>query len=289
MIKIIVDSSSDLPEELMDEYDIKLLPQRIYLLDMEYFDKVTIDAEEVYAAMSSGIMPMTSLPRPIDILDLFRQCCLEGNDFIYIALSSKLSGTYQLAVSLLEEVQKQYEGIRMKVIDSKSGSTATGLIALQAAKLSRSGKDFDTIVEQICELAEHVEHIFMVGDLHWLIRGGRITKTEGMIGSILNIKPILHVNDGAVELLEKVRGRKRALLTIMDIMEERIKDFPEQTIGISHAGDLDIAYEFRDMIARRLGDKDIMINKIGAALVSHLGIGGVGVFFFNKKSDLYMQ
>ncbi|MHB1391535.1 MAG: DegV family protein [Clostridia bacterium] len=289
MIKIIVDSSSDLSEELMKEYDIKLLSQRICLLDMEYFDKVTIDAEEVYVAMSSGIIPMTSLPRPIDILDLFRQCCLEGNDFIYVALSSKLSGTYQLAVSLLEEVQEQYQGVRMKVVDSKSGSTATGLIALQAAKLSRSGKDFDTIVEQISQMADHVEHIFMVADLNWLIRGGRISKTEGIVGSILNIKPILQVNDGAVELLEKVRGRKKALMTIVDIMEERIKGFSDQTIGISHGGDLDIAYELRDMIARRLGDKDIMINKIGAALVSHLGIGGVGVFFFNKKPNLYME
>ena len=289
MIKIIVDSSSDLPEELMNEYDIKLLPQRIYLGDNEYFDKITINADEVYEAMRSGIIPMTSLPRPIDIMDLFRQCCLEGNDFIYVALSSKLSGTYQLAMSLLEEVQEKYEGIRMKVIDSKSGSTATGLIALQAAKLSRSGKDFDTIVEQICELANHVEHIFMVADLRWLIRGGRITRTECMVGSILSIKPILHVKDGAVELLEKVRGREKALMTIVDVMEERIQDFPDQVIGISHAGDLDLAYELRDMIARRLGEKDIIINKIGAALVSHLGIGGVGVFFFNKKPDMYMQ
>jgi len=129
----------------------------------------------------------------------------------------------------------------------------------------------------------------MVADLRWLIRGERITKTEGMVGSILNIKPILHVNDGAVELLEKVRGRKKALLTIVDIMEERIRDFPDQVIGISHAGDLDLVYELKDMIARRLGNNDIMINKIGAALVSHLGIGGVGVFFFNKKPDMYMQ
>jgi DegV family protein with EDD domain len=129
----------------------------------------------------------------------------------------------------------------------------------------------------------------MVSDLSWLIRGGRITRKEGVVGSILNVKPILHVKDGAVELLEKVRGRRKALLTIADTMEERIKDFSDQIIGISHAGDLDIAYELVDIIKQRLGEKDIMINKIGAALVSHLGIGGVGVFFFNKKPELYMK
>lgn len=289
MIKIIVDSSSDLPQELMDEYDIKLIPQRIHLGDKEYFDKITISSDDVYKAMGNGIIPKTSLPRPIDVLTLFKQYCLKGNDFIYIVLSSKLSGTYQLAMFLLQEVQEQYCGIKMKVIDSKSSSTAAGLIALQAAKLSRSGQAFDIIVEQIYELANHVEHIFMVSDLSWLIRGGRIDRTKGMVGSILNIKPILNVEDGAVKLLEKVRGRKKALLAIVDIMEERIRDFPDQTIGISHAGDLDMAYELRDIIINRLGNKDIIINKIGAALVSHLGIGGVGVFFFNKRPDIYMK
>jgi DegV family protein with EDD domain len=289
MIKIIVDSSSDLPEELMKEYEIKFLSHRIFLGEKEYIDKATIQAEEVYEAMSRGIIPMTSLPTPMNIINLFRQCCLEGNDFIYIALSSKFSGTYQLAVSQLTELQEQFAGIRMKVVDSKSSSTATGLIALQAAKLVRAGVGFDTIVEQIYKLVDHVEQIFMVADLSWLIRGGRITKTQSMVGSILNVKPILHVKDGAVELLEKVRGRKKALVTIVDIMEERIKDFPDQTIGISHAGNVVITHELRDMIIQRFGEKDIMINKIGAALVSHLGIGGVGVFFFNKKPDLYME
>jgi len=289
MINIIVDSSSDLPEKMMNEYGIKFIPHRIHLGEKEYLDRVTIQAEEVYEAMDRGIIPMTSLPSPMDILHLFRQCCLEGNDFIYAALSSKFSGTYQLAVSQLKELQEQYEGVKMKVIDTKSASTANGLIALQAAKLARAGICFDTIVEQVYDMADHVEHIFMVTDLNWLIKGGRITNTERMVGNILNVKPILHVKDGAVELLEKVRGRKRALLAIMDIMEERIKDFPDQTIGISYAGDMDIAYELWDMIKKRLGEKDIMINKIGATLTSHLGTGGVGVFFFNKEPDLYLE
>lgn len=289
MIKIIVDSSSDLPGELMNEYDVKFLSHRIYLGEKEYLDKVTIQAEEVYEAMSRGIIPKTSLPSPIDILNMFEQFCLEGNDFIFIVLSSKLSGTYQLAVFLLKELQKQYAGVKMKVVDSKSTSTAAGLIALQAAKLVRAGISFDKVVEQICDMADHAEHIFMVTDLNWLIRGGRLTRAEGIVGTILNVKPILHVRDGAVELLEKVRGKKRALLTIVDIMEERIKDFPDQRIGISYAGDLEIAYELRDLIRQRFGEQDVMINKIGATLVSHLGIGGVGVLFFNKEPDLYLE
>lgn len=289
MIKIIVDSSSDLPEELMKEYDINFLPQRIFLDGNEYYDKITINAEEVYEAMRKGIVPITSMPRPADMLYLFRQCCSEGNDFIYIALSSKWSGTYNLAVSILKELKEQFNGIRMEVVDSKNGSTATGLIALQAAKLSRAGFDYDTILRQINYLANHAEQIFMIADLKWLVKGGRIKSTEGMVGSILNVKPVLHVKNGDVELLEKVRGRKKALQTIVDIMEERIKDFPDQIIGISHAGDYDIVCELRDIISKRLGEREIMINKIGAALVSHLGVGGAGVCFFNKKPEIFIK
>lgn len=289
MIKIIVDSCCDLPEELMGEYDIKSLPQRIYLNDVEYLDKVTISTEEVYEAMKRGVVPMTSLPAPADIAELFGRCCREGNNFIYIALSSKLSGTYQLAVSILKELEEQYEGIRMKAIDSKSASTATGLIALQAAKLAAAGLDFDIIVEQVYELADHIEHIFTVADLSWLIKRGRIGKMEGIIGNMLSIRPILQVKDGAAEVTVRVRGRKKALLYITDIVAERIKDFPDQTIGISHAGDLELVSELKDMLFQRLGEKDIIINKIGAALVSHLGIGGVGVFFFNKEPKFYIE
>ncbi len=289
MVRVIVDSSCDLPDELLEEYEIKSVSQRVYINNREYLDKVTINAKEVYEAMKKGIIPQTSLPRPMEIYGLFKQCCQEGNDFIYIALSSKFSGTYQLAVSLMQELQGQYDKVRMDVIDSKSGSTAIGLIALQAAKLARAGLGFDMIVRQICELADHVEHIFMVQDLSWLIRGGRISRTEGIIGSILNVKPILHVKDGAAEILEKVRGRKKALDSIVNIMEERIKDFPDQTIGISYAWDQDIAYEIRDMIKQRLEVKNFVINEIGAALASHLGIGGVGVFFFNREPDFYME
>ena len=99
MVRIIVDSSCDLPDELLEEYEIKSVPQRIYLNDREYLDKVTINAKEVYEAMKKGIIPQTSLPRPMDISGFFKQCCQEGNDFIFIAISSKFSGTYQLAVS----------------------------------------------------------------------------------------------------------------------------------------------------------------------------------------------
>ncbi|MGE5633557.1 MAG: DegV family protein [Caulobacteraceae bacterium] len=289
MVKIIVDSTCDLPDELMREYDIKSIPLRVSLGDKEYLDKVEVQVDQVYEAMRNGIVPKTSQPRPIDIYNVFKQYCSSGYDFIYLSFSSKLSGTYQLASAVLKELKEQFGNAGMKIVDSEGGSTATGLIALQAAKLAKAGRSFETVAGQLGQLVQHVEHIFTIADLSWLIKGGRISKAEGIIGNMLNIKPILHVNKGIIEVMQKVRGRKKSLQTIVDILEEKAINFPEQIIGISHTDDLETALELEKMIKERLGERKTMINKIGSVLGSHLGIGGVGVFFFNERPELYME
>lgn len=282
MIKIMVDSTCDLPDELIERYDIKILPLRVSLEDKDYLDKKTIQVEEVYSAMRKGILPKTSQPNPKDMYDIFNEYCINGNDFIYLSFSSVLSSTYQLAQSILREFKNRYPMINMKVIDSKGGSTATGLIALKAAKLcEKIGQDFDSIVMQIEAFVNHIEHVFTITDLNWLIKGGRISKAQGIIGNVLDIKPILHVNNGTMEVIKKVRGKKKALNTVVDILEERTKKFSNQIIGVSHADDLETANEIIEIIKRRLGNKEFIVSKIGSVLGSHLGIGGVGIYFFN--------
>jgi DegV family protein with EDD domain len=289
MVKIIVDSTCDLPEEFTKKYDIKSLPLKVYLGGKEYLDKVTIKVDEVYDAMRKGIMPKTSQPSPMDIYNLFQDYCKQGYNFIYLAFSSAMSSTHQLATTIVNELKDKYTQNEMAVIDSKSGSTATGLIALQAAKLAEAGYGFETITRQLKQLIEHVEHVFTIADLNWIIKGGRISRSQGLLGNILNIKPILHVNNGMMEVINKVRGRKKAINTVVEILAERIRNFPDQIIGVSHADDSEIALEFVDAVERKLGKKTIMINKIGSVLGSHLGIGGVGVFFFNKKPEIYIK
>jgi EDD domain protein, DegV family len=289
MIKIVVDSTCDLPEEYISKYDIKVLPLRVSLNGTEYVDKVTIQVDEVYAAMREGIVPMTSQPSLLYTSDLFNDLCQKNCDYIYIAFSSQMSGTYQMAVSIIKELKERYPEIRMEAVDSMGGSTATGLIALQAVKLIENGYNYDMVLKQINELRDHVEHIFTITDLRWLAKGGRITKTEGIVGNILDIKPILDVRSGVMEVIKKVRGKRMALNSVADLLEERSKSFPGQVIGISHADDMSTAQELVGIIKKRLGDKVFVINKIGSVLGSHLGIGGVGVFFFNKKPDIYID
>lgn len=282
MIKLVVDSTCDLPDDIIKLYDIKILPLRVLIEDKDYLDKKTIQVDEVYSAMRKGIVPKTSLPNPKDIYDLFDEYCSSGYDFIYLSFSSVLSGTYQLAKTILEEFNNRYPRINMEVIDSKGGSTATGLIALYTARLIEDGKqDFESIVKKLLGFINHIEHVFTIADINWLIKGGRIGKAQGMIGNILDIRPILDVKDGTMEVIKKVRGRKKALDTLVDILEERSNNFSNQIIGVSHADDLKTAEELISLIKKRLGYKEFIVTKIGSVLGSHLGIGGVGVFFLN--------
>lgn len=282
MVKIIVDSTCDLPDEILEKHNIEVLPLTVCLGNKEYQDKKTINVDEVYDIMREGIVPRTAQPNPATILNVFEQLCQKGQDFIYIAFSSALSGTCQTAQVIAAELKKRYPNISMAVIDSKSGSTATGLIVLQMVKLIEKGYGFNELLNYCRFLVNHIEHIFSIADLSWLVKGGRLSKTKGVVGNIMNIWPILSVKNGTMEVMEKVRGRKKALNRIVDIIEIRINNFFAQPIGISHADDLQTAEELMDLINTRFGKQNFIVNKIGSVLGSHLGIGGVGVFFFNS-------
>ncbi|GFN34728.1 DegV family protein [Tepidimicrobium xylanilyticum] len=290
MIKIIMDSTSDLPDNMIKKYNIDILPLRVLLKEKEHLDKVTISVEEVYEAMRKGISPKTSMPNPKNAYDLFKKYASKGINFIYFSFSSKLSSTYENCYMIIEKLKKEYPEVKMEIIDTKAGSFASGLITLQGAIFAKLGKKFEDIIEYSKENVKHIEHIFTIDDLSWLLKGGRISKSSAIIGRALNIKPILDLQDGRIVVIKKVRGRKRALNTIADLVQNRIKDFPDQIIGIAHADDLSSALELKDMLIERIGHNcNILIEKIGSVLASHIGIGGVGVFFFSKKPDFYVN
>lgn len=289
MTKIIMDSTSDLPDNIIEKYNIDILPLRVYIDNKEYLDKVTITVDQVYDLMRNGICPKTSLPNPKEIYDLFKKYASKGKDFIYYSFSSKLSSTYQTSCLIIQELKEEYPNVKMEVIDTKAGSFASGLIALQGAKLAESGASFEDVVKASRENSENIEHVFTIDDLSWLLKGGRINKSGAIIGNALNIKPILDVQEGKMVVIKKIRGRKRALNTVVDIVQQRIKDFPNQIIGITHADDIKAALAIKDMIAKKIGHSNVLMEKIGSVLGSHLGIGGVGVFFFNKQSNLYIN
>lgn len=281
-IKIIIDSTTDIPEEIKREYCIEVLPLGIYIDGKRYLDGVDINTQDVYKYIREGKIIETSQVSPVILKKCFEKHAQNGDSCIYISFSSKMSGTYQTSIMIKNELLETYPDFDLDIIDSRGGSTATGLTAYQAVKMASAGRPKSQILDMIKFNSEHVVHIFTIDDLKHLNRTGRISKTSAIIGDFLNIKPILDVEDGMITPVEKVRGQNKALKRILELMEIN-GAADNKIIGISHADDLEIALKMKCMIEEKFGIKDFMINLIGSGLGVHLGIGGVGVFFFNKQ------
>lgn len=289
MIRLIVDSTCDLPDDMLKKYGILMIPLHVLLQGTDYRDKAEITADEVFSAMRSGILPKTSQVSPGDVFEIFQECCDRGEDFIFLSFSAALSGTYQLAASILLQFQVSNPERNMAIIDSKSGSVAIGLMALQGVKMIEAGYDFETVTRSITDLTEHIEHVFTIADIGWLVKGGRIGKLQGMLGSLLDVRPVLEVKNGLLQVIKKARGSQKALYLVVDTLIERIGSFPEQIIGIAHSDNLPGAEELKMLLTEKIGAQNFIISKIGSVLGSHLGVGGLGLFFFNQKPSPYFH
>ncbi|MGG0456428.1 DegV family protein [Bacillus mycoides] len=282
-VKIITDSAADLPVELLQAYDIDLIPLRVYdEAETEYLDGVTLKSVTLLQKMREGAVYKTSLPSLETFQEKFVSYAKEGNPCIYLAFSSELSGTYQSSVLIKEEVKETYTDLDLEIIDTKCASLGQGIVVLEAAKMAKEGASKEEILNRVAFLMEHMEHIFTVADLQYLVRGGRLSKVAGFIGGLLNIKPILNVEEGKLVPLEKVRGKKKVLSRIVDIMEERGKDLKGQTIGMTHGDDLETAEALKALITERFGCEVFIVNTIGAAIGAHTGPGALTLFFLNE-------
>lgn len=282
-IKIITDSAVDLPNELLNTYDIKVIPLRVYdEQENEFFDGITLDPIDLLRNMRDGKVYKTSLPSLEKTQELFTTYAKQDVSCIYLAFSSELSGTYQSSVLVKEEVKETYPNFSLEIIDTKCISTGLGLVVIEAAEMAQGGATKEEILNRIAFMTNHMEHIFTVDDLQYLVRGGRLSKVAGFIGGLLNIKPILNVEEGKLIPLEKIRGRKKVFQRIIDIMEVRGKDLKNQTIGISHGDDLESVNMLTEMITEKFGCKVFVVNSIGAAIGAHAGPGTLAVFFLNE-------
>ena len=282
MIRIVTDSTTDIPQSIVEKYGIIVLPLYVIIEGREYLDRVDISTDEVYGYMRQNIVPRTAQVSYADTEARLRQSLEAGEDLIYIGFSARMSGTYDLVAGIMARLQEEYPARRLTAIDSRGGSLATGLITMRAAMAAAKQADHDSLVTRIRDMVANIEHVFVITDLDWMIRGGRISKTLGYTASILGIKPVLDVDDGEMEVIYKVRGIKRAMEKVADIVAERARDYADQIIGITHADDIAAAEKMKSLIKERLPRCSFLTEEIGAVLGVHIGIGGVGVFFLRK-------
>ena len=280
-VKILADSACDLTEEYYNEYDIEMVSLTVHLNEKEYKDGVEISPKTVYDAMRDGAAPTTSQVSPQTFKTIFTSYAEANQPLVYLAFSSELSGTFQTAKMIEQEVKETYPDAILHVIDTKCASIGYGLVILRAARLAKEGAGVKEIIEIAQYHAKHMEHIFTVDDLEYLYRGGRVSKTAAFVGTLLKIKPILHVEDGKLIPLEKIRGSKKVFNRMLDIMEERGTDFKNQTIGISHGDDLERANQLAEMIEKRFGAKTEVIEMVGSVIGAHSGPGTIALFFLN--------
>lgn len=284
-VKILTDSSSDLSEELLKKYDIDRLSLIVTKGEEQYLDSVTISAKTVYDRMRKGEVFSTSQIPPGTFIEKFDEYARNKETVIYLAFSSELSGTYQAAVFAKEQIQEEYPDFDLTIVDTKAASLGFGLIVLEAARLAQEGKTKEEILEVVDFYLDNIQHVFTVDNLEYLYRGGRVTKTAAFVGGLLNIKPILNVEDGKLVPIEKVRGEKQVYKAMLDIMEARTKeaDLPNQLVGISHADNYENALRLKNMITERFGVKDFMINDVGPTIGAHVGPGTLAIFFMKKN------
>lgn len=282
-VKILADSACDLPLDFYEENGAILFPLKVHIDGTEYEDLRTIQPKQVYDAIRAGNLPKTSQASPAGFKEVFTEMAENKQEGIYIAFSSELSGTYQTAVMISEQVKEEYPDFNLSVIDTKCASLGQGLVVMEAVRMAMENYSKEEIVKAVQFHSEHMEHLFSVDDLDHLAKGGRVSKASAFVGGLLNIKPLLNVEDGKLVPLEKIRGKKKLLRRIIEVMKERGVAFEEQVVGISHADDLETATEMKNMIIEELHAKDVYITSIGAAVGSHTGPGTIAIFFLNKQ------
>jgi DegV family protein with EDD domain len=281
-VKILADSASDLPLEFFEQNDVTFFPLKVQIDGKEYEDLRTIQPQEVYNNIRSGNLPKTSQASPAGFKEVFTEMAVNKEQGIYIAFSSQLSGTYQTAVMIFEQVKEEYPEFDLTIIDTKCASLGCGLVVMEAVKAAQAGKSKDEIVNDAVFRAQHMEHLFSVDDLDHLVKGGRVSRASAFLGGLLNIKPLLNVEDGKLVPLEKIRGRKKLLRRIIELMHERGTSLDSQIVAISHADDEATALEMKELIAKEFGTRDVFISPIGAAIGSHTGPGTISIFFLNE-------
>ncbi|NLY79804.1 MAG: DegV family protein, partial [Lysinibacillus sp.] len=193
------------------------------------------------------------------------------------------SGTFNTSVMIANQLREKYPDFHLKLIDTKCASLGQGLVVKKAVELRDAGLPFEEVVSKVEDFANHMTHIFTVENLDYLAAGGRISKSSAFFGGLLSIKPILHVEDGKLIPLEKIRGRKKAILRMIEMMAERGGDFSNKVVGISHSDDLVFAKEVQALIEDKLHPKAFDMTMIGAVIGAHVGPGTIGIYFTDKE------
>lgn len=286
--EIVTESTCNLKEDMIDECGLHILPMTFMCEGEQYQSYLKgqhTDLQQFYSMMRDGKVITTSLPNIADAETTFRSILDKGKDILYLGFSSALSSTYEAVDLLLKDLQKEYADRTIRSVETLGASGGQGLLVYLAVQKAREGLDVNETAQWVIDNRLNLAHWFTVDDLMFLFRGGRVSKTSAWAGTMLNIKPVMHVdNEGRLIPVEKVRGRKKSLNSLVDRMHKSaITPVSEQTVFINHGDCIDDANYVANKIKDEFGVTDIVINYVDPVIGAHSGPGTVALFFLANE------
>jgi DegV family protein with EDD domain len=284
---IVTESTADLTVDIISKYGIKVMPMIFGFENesyLDYPDHRQLSIKEFYNRIRNEERSITGLINVKMFEEYFEPILKKGNDILYLGFSSGLSGTYNSSLIAAEELMEKYKGSRVECVDTLAASMGEGLLVYCAARKKHEGFNLDELKQWVQDNRLHLSHWFTVDDLNHLKRGGRINAMTATIGTALNVKPVLHVdNEGHLVPVENVRGRKKSIHTILEHMESTCMNPDGGPVFISHGDCLEDAEYLAGLVKDKFNIKDIPINYIGPVIGSHSGQGTIALFFFGTE------
>lgn len=283
-VVITVNSTVDLPKEWLKERNVPVLPLKYTIDGQTYQDMEGLSAKEFFQKLREGHMSVTSQINPEEAREMMEPFLKEGKDLLHLAFSSGLSGTYNSMRIAAEELAEDYPDAKIIVIDTLCACMGEGLLLYKVLQLKDQGKTLEEIAEWVEANKLHICHNVTVDDLNHLHRGGRISKTAAVFGTLVQVKPIIHMDEnGKLQVIGKERGRKRSLNKIVDMAVEQSEGWENDMVMITHGDCIEDAEYVAERVKEKLGNPEVLINNIGTVIGSHTGPGVVAVFLMGNK------
>ena len=281
---IVSDSTVDLPKEYLQAKQVPIISLSYIMDGVTYEEMDGLSHKEFFEKLRTGSLPTTSQINPEQAREALEPLAKEGKDILYIGFSSGLSGSYNSVRMAAEDLKEEYPDINIITIDSLCACMGEGLLLYKALELKERGMSMKEIVEWVEANKLHICHNVTVDDLNHLHRGGRISRTTAVVGSMIKIKPIIHMSDeGKLVVIGKERGRKKSLISIVDRMEKQMQGYDNDIVMITHGDGIEDAEFVKKQVEERFGIHNVMINGTGSVIGSHTGAGVVAVFFMGDK------
>lgn len=279
-IKLVSDSTCDLPKDLLDKYDISIIPLYVVFDEVSFKDGVDINTNELYDKVDElNTLPKTSAPSPVDFYNTFKPFVDRGDDIIYIGLSSELSSTIQNARLAAEE----FQNANIHIIDSRNLSAGIGLLLLKAVDLIQLGMSCEEIVSEVINTIPFVRTSFIVDTFDYLYKGGRCNSIQSLVGGFFKIKPIIKVSDGKIILGQKPRGKKKkALDLILNNIYKNKESIDLDRIIIGESISLEDSLYLKKELEKNMPFKEIILIEAGCVISSHCGKNTTGVYYIEK-------